>query len=78
MITVQREKEIEERLIAIAKELIDIANELEYTVDIMASHCKGIGASPVVFVHPNDSCYSANSIRDINGLLFAAREATAG
>lgn len=78
MITVQRKKEIEDRLIAMTKELIDIANELEYTVDIMASHCKETGASPVVFVHPNDSCYSVHSIRDINGLLFAAREATAG
>ena len=78
MITVQREKEIEKRLISITKELIDIANELEYTVDIMASHCKETGATPLVFVHPNDSCYSVYSIRDINGLLFAANEETAG
>ena len=78
MITVQREKEIEERLIAITKELIDIANELEYTVDIMASHQKETGATPVVFVHPNGSCYSVHSIHDINGLLFAANEETAG
>lgn len=77
MITAQREKEIEKRLIVITKELIDIANELEYTVDIMAVHCKATCASPVVFVHPNDSCYSVHSIRDINGLLFAANEATA-
>ena len=78
MITAEREKEIEARLIAITKELIDIANELEYTVDIMASHRRASGAVPVVFVHPNDSCYSVHSIRDINGLLFVANEATAG
>ena len=78
MITAEREKEIEARLIAITKELIDIANELEYTVDIMASHSRASGAVPVEFVHPNDSCYSVHSIRDINGLLFVANEATAG
>lgn len=77
MVTAEREKEIEARLIAITNELIDIANELEYTVDIMALHSVENGATPVVFVHPNDSCYSVRSIRDISGLLFTANEETA-
>ena len=38
MITVQREKEIEKRLISITKELIDIANELEEQVDIVTKN----------------------------------------
>ena len=78
MVTAEREKEIEARLIAITKELIDIANELEYTVDIMASYIRKNGATPVVFVHANGSCYSVHSISDISGLIFAANEATAG